>query len=354
MTSTPRANRDGRKGILRDVYEENLRTTREKYRTARKDRRPDDGERRLGAFFTGTAALTVVLLLLVATTLTMEKHADVEESPAASADSSWTDLPMMLTAPAVPLSQSKQPTSIVDRYGLHFRTIVLDAGHGGRDPGATGRRGLQEKAITLDVARRLKSRLEQYPGYRILMTRNGDDDLSLRKRIEFANRNEADLYVSIHVNWLPVDSIAPIETYFYGPDSDARAGRLAQQENRNSGYSLAEFNDLIQDLSLELKIQESRGAAHAIQEGLVDGLREMGREVNDWGAKSGDFMVLLGVEAPSVLAEIGSLSNGAEEAELTTVTYREKLAYLLEQGITHFLESHAHTENGSKENQAGV
>ena len=297
-------------------------------------------------------------MLLLATTLTLEQRAEGVDSKPDAQDSTWSDLSTSFAAPAAPPARSTQPPSIVDLYGLHFRTIVLDAGHGGHDPGAIGRQGLQEKAITLDVARRLQARLAKYPGYRILMTRDGDDFMELRDRIEFANHNEADLYVSIHVNWLPVDSIAPIETYFYGPDSDARAGRLAQHENQNSGFSLSEFNDLIQDLSIELKVQESRGAARAIHEGLVDGLRDMGRNVNDWGAKSGNFMVLLGVEAPSVLAEIGSLSNGADEAVLTTESYRENLAHLLEQGIAHFLESHAQesaqSEYGSEEKKADV
>lgn len=237
-----------------------------------------------------------------------------------------------------------------------METIVIDAGHGGIDPGAIGSQGLYEKDVTLDVARRLKARLEQYPGYRILLTRDGERSMDLRERIEFANTNEADLFISLHVNWLPVDSIAPIETYYYGPNSDARALRLAQRENRNSGYTLAEFNDLTRRLSVDLKIQESREAAHAIQEGLVNGLRHMGRDISDWGTKSGDFMVLLGVEAPSILAEIGSLSNREEESKLRTVSYREKLAYILAEGITNYLKLHEHplTQNGSKEDTEGV
>ena len=257
-----------------------------------------------------------------------------------------------------PLFEGAGTPSVADLYGLHQETIVIDAGHGGRDPGAIGQHGLQEKEITLDVALRLKKRLERYPGYRILLTRDLDDTKMLRDRIDFANENGADLFVSIHVNWLPVDSIAPIETYFYGLDSDPRAVRLAQRENQNSGYSVAEFNDLTQQLRLDLKIQESRDAAHAIQTGLIDGLRAMGRDVNDWGAKPGDFMVLLGVEAPSILAEIGSLSNSDEESQLNTVSYREKLAYILEKGIANYLDQPPHEresfKHGSEEENHGI
>lgn len=366
MGSSSHRDPGDRKAILRDVYEDNVRTTRDKYRRAKRRRVPESDQmpstRRPSR---STASLVVGILLVLATALTA-KHVDTDPAAAVAADSA--DVPMnlaasqpaMLTGPSPiggPSANADAP-SVAELYGLHLETIVIDAGHGGDDPGAIGRQGLQEKDVTLDVALRLKKRLEAYPGYRILLTREGESSMELRDRIEYANNNAADLFISLHVNWLPVDSIAPIETYFYGPNSDGRALRLAQRENRNSGYSLAEFNDLTQRLSVDLKIQESREAAHSIQEGLVQGLRGMGRDVSDWGAKSGDFMVLLGVEAPSILAEIGSLSNQEEEEKLLTVSYREKLAYILEQGISNYLGLHEHAnaqvKNGSQTVKEGV
>ncbi len=352
MTSTPRSSPSARQGILRGVYEENLRTTQEPRRASRLSQPSSGDAHRVRLLTTGMVSLGVVLLAVIAATVTTEPRAG---QAIATADSSWVRLPMQGLAPIAAAAPSP---SVVDLYGLHVRTIVLDAGHGGRDPGATGKRGLQEKDITLDVARRLKERLERYPGYRILLTRDGDESMLLRERVDFANQNDADLFVSLHVNWLPVDSIAPIETYYYGPDSDARAVRLAQRENRNSGYAVSEFDDLINELGLELKIQESQGAARAIQQGLIDGLRGMGRDVLDWGAKSGDFMVLLGVEAPGVLTEIGSLSNSDDEAQLTTPAYRQQLVRILEQGIAHYLGSHANesarTQYDNEEEREGV
>lgn len=355
MASKPPSNRGDRKEILRGVYEDNLRTTYSIFGQTRRGGKENGSGR---VFVTGTLSAGIALFILIAAALAATDHQTPEHSNAAPADSSAISLPratMVLDAPD-PLPEGVP--SVARLYGLHLETIVIDAGHGGRDPGAMGRDGLREKDVTLDIARRLKKQLEAHPGYRVLLTRDDDQSMVLRDRIEFANRSEADLFVSLHVNWLPVDSIAPIETYYYGPNSDPRALRLAQRENRNSGYTVAEFNDLTQRLRLDLKTQESQDAAHAIQEGLIDGLRQMGRDVADWGAKSSDFMVLLGVEAPSILAEIGSLSNSDEESMLNTVSYREKLAYILGEGISTYLERHVHegaqAKHGSEEENAGI
>jgi len=384
MGSNSHSRRGDRKAILRDVYEDNVRATRPGS-PPRANLRPAQTEPTPPPQTTGphlraagitTLLLAIVLVLGSALTARHQEHTGEASSsttdsgdlsPAASSGAEALGAamaaPTLMEARPVgkasafePPPVSQRPPSVADLYGLHVETIVIDAGHGGIDPGAIGSQGLYEKDVTLDVARRLKARLEQYPGYRILLTRDGERSMDLRERIEFANTNEADLFISLHVNWLPVDSIAPIKTYYYGPNSDARALRLAQRENRNSGYTLAEFNDLTRRLSVDLKIQESREAAHAIQEGLVNGLRHMGRDISDWGTKSGDFMVLLGVEAPSILAEIGSLSNREEESKLRTVSYREKLAYILAEGITNYLKLHEHplTQNGSKEDTEGV
>lgn len=355
MASRPR----DRKEILRGVYEDNLRSTRDSYARFSRSRGTDKEKRPRGIFVSGTlSAVAGLFLLLAAALAASDQDVPVVADATPATSISRPPLPEESYAPAPLPAETEENPSVADLYGLHRETIVIDAGHGGRDPGASGRQGLQEKEITLDVALRLKKRLEKYAGYRILLTRDVDEDMLLRERIKYSNVNDADLFVSLHVNWLPVDSIAPIETYYYGPDSDPRAMRLAQRENRNSGYSVAEFTGLTQRLHLDLKIQESRDAAHSIQEGLINGLRSMGRDVNDWGAKSGDFMVLLGVDSPSILAEIGSLSNTEEESQLNTVSYREKLAYLLERGIANYLEQPAHEseplKHGSEEENEGI
>lgn len=363
MASKPLSDRRNRKEILRGVYEDNLRTTSDKvtffgqHRGVRKEKHSPR------AFITATLSASLALFILLAAALVATDHQTAQSAGPILADSAIAapakfDMLKEVIIPEDPSFQIDTPPSVANLYGLHLETIVIDAGHGGRDPGAMGQDGLYEKEVTMDIAVRLKKRLEQYHGYRVLLTRSDDRTMLLRDRIEFTNENEADLFVSIHVNWLPVDSIAPIETYYYGPNSDPRALRLAQRENRNSGYTVAEFNDLTQRLRVDLKSQESREAAEAIQEGLIAGLRTMGRDVDDWGIKSSDFMVLLGVEAPSILAEIGSLSNSDEESMLNTVSYREKLAYILEDGIASYLERHEHegayAKHGSEEESEGI
>ncbi len=365
-----------RRDILREVYEENLRV-RDR---AEKVRIPDRTPRRRDTEEDGPDAtanqsphvrwkfLVVLAGLFFVVAGVVAQLSDTEADPLTANSDDLTTLrtgtpAAMLTAPAMVPRRTLAALpvdrpSVSDLYGLQLKTIVIDAGHGGRDPGAVGDKGLTEKEVTLDVALRLKARLEQYPEYHVMLTREEDASMSLRERINFANEYGADLFVSIHINWIPDKSVAPIETFFYGPNSDSRIVQLAQQENKNSGFSHADFDDLTRQLGMELKIEESSKVARSIQDGLYRNMRRINDQVSDWGAKSGDFMVLLGVRAPSVLAEIGSISNNAEELNLNTPAYREKLAFFLEEGLVNYLREHDHdderTEYVGQESKEGI
>jgi N-acetylmuramoyl-L-alanine amidase len=122
---------------------------------------------------------------------------------------------------------------------------------------------------------------------------------------------------------------------------------MARHENKNSGFSHADFDELTRQLGMELKIEESTMLARSIQDGLYRNMRRLNGEVSDWGAKSGDFMVLLGVRAPSVLAEIGSISNRAEETKLRTPSYRENLAFFLEEGLVNYLRQYENDDEST-------
>ena len=222
-------------------------------------------------------------------------------------------------------------------YGLAVTTIVIDPGHGGRDPGAIGPTDLPEKIVTLDVARRLERRLKDH-GYNILMTRTDDRKITLRQRVNFARDNAGDLFISLHVNALPVDTITTIETYYFSPRGTAKSERLAALENQDSGYSVAEWRNALEKLGNTMKIQESKQLATSIQKTLYRNIHRVNSDVNDWGVRSGPFMVLWGVRVPAVLAEISVISNRAEEAKLYTDEYRERLAMSLEAGIVEYLE----------------
>ena len=343
--------------MLQGVYEDNLRTAgmapvREAMPSGRSQRR---------SVKTG-AGLLGLLVFIAAGVLVQAGRGEAEMSAASlkgpAADSMLLAAPSFRAGPRVDTETPSARPFVADLYGLKLRTSVIDAGHGGRDPGAVGQQGLNEKDVTLDVAWRLKARLERNPGYRILMTRESDEKKTLRERILFANEHGADLFISLHVNSLADDSVTPIETYYYGQGSDARSIRLAEQENRNSGYSLAEFNELTKQLGLEMKVQESRQVAHSIQEGLFRNMRRLHDEVTDWGAKSGDFMVLLGVEAPSVLVEIGSIRNSSQESMLSTAEYREELARFLEEALNEYLKQHENENEeiryASQKDEAGI
>lgn len=235
-----------------------------------------------------------------------------------------------LTASGVPLAEL---------FDLSVRKVVIDAGHGGVDGGASGKGGLLEKDITLDVAARLARRLRSNHGLSIEMTRSSDSTLSLRDRVEFSNGHDADLFVSIHVNYFPSEPVYALETYYFGSQTDDAALRVAERENRNSEYSVAEFNRMIESLGDHVKLQESERLARAVQTSMFRNTRAMNSEVRNWGVKSAPFVVLVGSKSPSILAEIGVISNGDEEALLATSEYREQLALFLEEGIVNYLRS---------------
>ena len=222
-------------------------------------------------------------------------------------------------------------------FGLGVRTIVIDPGHGGKDPGAIGAQGTMEKEVTLDVARRLKNRLEEKTAFNIYMTRETDETMSLSDRVKFTNAVGADLFVSIHVNSIPEASINTIETYYFGPPSDEKTLRLAERENADSMYSSADFNKLIQKIGNTIKQQESIALATKIQRSLFANIQKYDKDVHNWGVKVAPFMVLLDVEAPAVLSEISCISEPEEEQKLNTTDYREKIASFIENGIIAYL-----------------
>jgi N-acetylmuramoyl-L-alanine amidase len=226
---------------------------------------------------------------------------------------------------------------LISLFGLDIKNIIIDPGHGGIDPGALGAMGTKEKDITLDVALRLKNRLSRIGTYNVLLTRDSDRTLPLSKRVQFAKDNKADLFISLHVNALPNQSVNAIETYYFGPPLNAEILRLAQQENKESHYAVGELSAIIQDIGNTVKRQESARLAASIQKSLFRNVKHHDAGVFDVGIKMAPFVVLSQVEAPSVLVEISCLSNEEEEAKLASAEYREEVASFLEEGIIKYL-----------------
>ena len=227
--------------------------------------------------------------------------------------------------------------NVKNLFGLSVRNIVIDAGHGGHDPGAIGKRGMQEKDITLDVARRLKKKLEENTAYRIRLVRDDDVFVPLNERASFANGQDTDLFVSIHVNYLPSTSTNAVETYYFGRHQDARTRKLAERENQGSEYSLSEFEGVMRNMQDTIKLQESKALAHSIQGSLLKSIRAQNKRVLDNGVRTAPFVVLLGVKAPSVLVEIGSLSSPEAEKSLGEERYRDEIATYVVAGINQYL-----------------
>jgi N-acetylmuramoyl-L-alanine amidase len=227
--------------------------------------------------------------------------------------------------------------SLSKLFGLKVKTIMIDPGHGGSFSGAIGKMGTKEKEITLDIARRLKKRLKRHGRFNVVMTRERDDTVTLKERVELAHSEKADLFISIHVNYLPSNSMNIIETYFFGPPSDEKTLRLAEHENESAQYGLNEFKEIIEKIGNTLKYQESRQLASAIQKNLYMNIKKEDRSVRDYGVKRAPFLVLLGVDVPAVLTEVSCLSNTQEELKLNNPSHRENIAYYIEAGILDYL-----------------
>jgi N-acetylmuramoyl-L-alanine amidase len=227
--------------------------------------------------------------------------------------------------------------SLSRMFGLKVKTIMIDPGHGGSASGAIGKMGTKEKDITLDIAKKLRERLKKYSRLNILMTREEDISVPLNKRVELARSSKADLFISIHTNYLPSNPINIIETYFFGPPSDDKTLKLAERENSDSQYGLSDFKELVEKMGDALKYQESKELATSIQKNLFSNVRKENKNVKDYGVKRAPFLVLLGVDVPAVLTEVSCLSNCEEEIKLNTENYRENIAYYLEAGILDYL-----------------
>lgn len=220
-----------------------------------------------------------------------------------------------------------------------FRTIVIDPGHGGRDPGARGPRGTEEKDVTLKVGLKLRDLLSKQPGVRVMMTRDRDVFVELEDRAKYANSLEADLFVSIHVNSHPQRTVKGIEIYHFGEAKDQRALEVAARENGTPLNSTGVgWEYLVADLLTTKKIEESLELAWTTKEAMVTHMNGHYATV-DHGVKTAPFYVLRFTSMPSILAEVAYVSNPSEEDLLRTGTFVTRVAESLNEGIKAFIGS---------------
>ncbi|MEW5974627.1 MAG: N-acetylmuramoyl-L-alanine amidase [Acidobacteriota bacterium] len=226
--------------------------------------------------------------------------------------------------------------SLTRILGLKIGRIAIDPGHGGHDTGTIGPSGLQEKDLVLDVSERLKKLLEDRLGGEVVLTRSEDRFVALEERTALANQSQADLFISIHANSSRNRRVNGVETYFLNFSSSADAEEVAARENASSQKTIFELQDLVQKIALKEKVEESREFAATVQRAMANRLQRESAVVRDRGVKQAPFIVLIGANMPSILAEISFMSNPAEEKLLKSASYRQKLAEALYQGIENY------------------
>lgn len=235
--------------------------------------------------------------------------------------------------------RSSGDRSLIRALGLKINRIVVDAGHGGHDTGTIGPDGLMEKDLVLDVAVRLGSLLENRLGSEVIYTRDDDTFVPLETRTAIANQNQADLFISVHANSSRDDSARGVETYYLNFTSDPAALEVAARENAVSQKSIHELQDLVKKITLKEKIDESHELASDVESSLATGLSSKSTAMRNRGVKKAPFIVLIGANMPSILAEISFLSNPGDEKKLQTPEYRQKIAESLYKGIAKYVSS---------------
>jgi N-acetylmuramoyl-L-alanine amidase len=228
--------------------------------------------------------------------------------------------------------------SMARQLGLGVSRIVIDPGHGGQDPGAKGK-SIDESELVLDIALRVEKLLEKMPGVEVILTRRTDEYVPLQERTAIANRVEADLFLSIHANASPNASASGIETYFLNFATNMSAASVAARENAASGQAMGALPDLLKQIALNNKLDESRDFATTVQAAMIERLRKSNKSVKDLGVKQAPFVVLIGAAMPSVLAEISFVTNAQEARLLRGSAYRQRIAEALVGAISKYQSS---------------
>jgi N-acetylmuramoyl-L-alanine amidase len=261
----------------------------------------------------------------------IESRSSSERHPPAATEDHDSALEVVSPAPA-------RPGTLTHALGLKIGRIVIDPGHGGHDTGTIGPHGLREKDIVLDVGLRLRRLIQEKLGAEVVMTRRDDTFIPLEERTAIANQRSADLFVSIHANASRDESARGIETYYLNLTSSPQALEVAARENATSEESVHQLQSLIKKIALTEKVKESQDFAQQIQHEVCSRLRNAGSAQEDRGVKRAPFVVLIGANMPSILAEISFLTNPRDEKLLGKPEYRQKIADALYHGVLRYSE----------------
>jgi N-acetylmuramoyl-L-alanine amidase len=238
--------------------------------------------------------------------------------------------------------------SMIRVLGLKVGRIVIDPGHGGHDTGTVGPEGLREKDLVLDISKRLGALIEERMNSEVVYTRTDDTFVALEQRTDIANQAKADLFLSIHANSSPLPSAAGVETYYLNFTTSKAALDLAARENAGSQKSIFELQDLLEKIALKDKVDESREFANRIQSALYSFSAKNDSHARDRGVRKAPFVVLIGASMPSVLAEIGFISNAHDEGVMKKAEYRQRLAESLYKGLSGYAGTLSHFQVAQK------
>ncbi len=277
--------------------------------------------------------------------------ADVEKTPPMVKPIEPPPLPAPLpritnSIPAKPPSSTEDSTdpSLVRVFGLKLGRVVIDAGHGGKDTGTIGPNGLLEKDLVLDVALRLGKLIHDKLGAEVVYTRSDDTFIPLGERTAIANRAKADLFLSVHANSSADASATGVETYYFNLHGDKKATDLAMRENATDENAISDLNDLLKKAVLQTKLEESREFAQKVLDALTPNAIRMNSNAHDRGIRRAPFVVLIGATMPSILAEIGFVSNPRDERLLKRNDQRERIAEALLKGVTEYANTLSHPQ----------
>ena len=238
--------------------------------------------------------------------------------------------------------------SLIRALGLKINRVVIDPGHGGHDQGTEGPKGLLEKDLVLDVALRVGKLVQDRMGAEVIYTRSDDTFVPLEGRTALANEKKADLFLSIHANSSPITKISGVETYYLNITGTKDAMDVAARENGPTQNSIFELQSIVKKIALHDKSEESHELAKRVEASLYAFSLKNFPGTKDRGVKTAPFIVLIGANMPSVLAEIGFVSNSREEALLKKPDYRQKLAEALYKGMEKYTESLSHFQAAAR------
>ncbi len=255
-------------------------------------------------------------------------------------------------APSEPALPAKRNTSgdrsMIRVLGLKVGRIVIDPGHGGHDVGTTGPEGMHEKDLVLDVAKRLGALIEERLSSEVIFTRSDDTFVPLERRTEIANEAKADLFLSIHANSSTVRTAGGVETYYLNFTTSRAALEVAARENAGSQKSIYELQDLLQQIALKDKVEESREFASRIQSALYAFSAKNDPRARDRGVRKAPFVVLIGASMPSILSEIGFISNARDENAMKRPEHRQRVAEALYKGLASYAATLSHFQVAQK------